>query len=230
MARFWTYSEIKAKILRDLDCEDESFVQPSELLDYVNEAIDEAEAEIHSIYEDYFLTSATITLVSGTDAYSLPSDIYAQKIRAVLYKNGSTVTKIKRLPASKKFDIYTDNLTTTESAGNYDYFLKNTTAGTPQIVFTPPPAESGAYITVWYLRNANRLTLDASVCDIPEFVSFVIQYVKVRVYEKEGHPNLSLAVAGLAHQRQMMTDTLTAMVPDGDNLIEADLSHYHEAV
>lgn len=227
MARFWTRTEIVSKIERDLGLEDEDFVDPDELYDYINEAIDEAEAEIHSLYQDYFLAQDTITLVSGTDEYTLPSDIYGHKIRKLLYKNGSTVRVIPRLPESRKFDTYVDNLTTSVTDGSYDgYFVINETAGSPKVLFTPPVAESGAYVKIFYLRNANRLTSADSVCDIPEFVSFVIQYAKVRCYEKEGHPNLPLAVQALEAQRSQMTSTLENMVPDNENLIEADTSWY----
>lgn len=228
MARFWTYAEIKAKILRDLDLEDESYISATELLDYVNEAIDEAEAEIHTLAEDYFLVRGAITLVSGTDDYAFPSDIYGMKIRELWYKNGSTYREIDRLRDWNKIGNYIAGLTTSSSAGNYSYFIVNETAGAPKIVFTPPVLESGAYVRISYLRNAQRMTVDASVCDIPEFVSFVIQYAKVRCYEKEGHPNLSLALAVLEQQRAQMNDTLQNMVLDNENTIEADMSFYGE--
>jgi hypothetical protein len=228
MARYWTWSEIRTKVENDLDLQDESFITATELLAYANEAIDEAEAEIHSIYEDYFLSRATITLVSGTDEYDFPSDVYANKIRGIFYKNGSTVVPVKRLKESRKFEEYTINLTTSAAPGCYNYLLLNQTAGSPQIVLSPPVVESGAYIQVWYLRNANRLTVDADVCDIPEFASFVMQYMKVRCYEKEGHPNLQKAMYDLEAQRVQMTDTLTAMVPDAENQIEPDMSAYDD--
>jgi hypothetical protein len=70
--RYWTFAEIKAKVESDLGMEDEDFVSADEMLAYGNEAIDEAEAEIHTINEDYFLTMGPISLVSGTDSYDLP--------------------------------------------------------------------------------------------------------------------------------------------------------------
>ena len=52
--KYWTLGQIKAKVKRDLDIESEVFIQPDELIEYINDAIDEAESEIHSLYEDYF--------------------------------------------------------------------------------------------------------------------------------------------------------------------------------
>lgn len=227
--RYWTYLEIKTKIQADLDLEDETFVQPTELLAYANEAIDEAEAEIHSSYEDYFLSRTTVTLVNGTEGYALPSTIYANKIRGVIYKNGTQWHMVQRIRDWRKFEEYTSQLVNPDSGSViYRYIIDNSTAGTPKMVFSPTPVEAGSYITVWHYRNANRLTLDADICDIPEFVNFVIQYMKVRCYEKELHPNLQMAVAALEQQRQLMKATLANMVPDVDNEIEMDRSHYEE--
>lgn len=227
--RYWTYSEIKEKIQADLGIQDELFVEPEELLAYVNEAIDEAEAEIHTLYENYFLARTPLTLVSGTEGYAMPSNIYGDKIVRILYRNGTLAHKITQIPQEKALERYTDLLLETTSGNpQYQYFLENTTAGSPQIVLVPTPNESGAYVTVWYLRNANRLVEDSDVCDIPEFVSFVLQYVKVRVYEKEGHENLLMAIQALQQQRDQMNATLRSRTASGENEIHADMSFYKE--
>ena len=51
---------------------------------------------------------------------------------------------------------------------------------------------------------------------------------KVKVYEKEGNPNLGLARTELEEQRRQMVSTLSNMEPDGDTEIEKDLSHYED--
>lgn len=228
--KFWTWAEIQTKVENDLGLQDEDMVSPAEMMAYGNEAVDEAEAEIHSINEDYFLSTATLSLVSGTDTLSMPSDIYANKIRNLVYRNGSIVSVINRLKDSTKFGIYTQNLLVTANNGLYSYFLVNSTAGAPEILLTPPVRESGPYVAIWYLRTANRFVDDTSICDIPQFVSFVIQFIKVRCYEKESHPNLQKAIVDLEQQRSQMNATLTNMVPDDDTMITADMSHYNDQV
>ena len=47
--KYWTWAQVKTKIMNDLDLNEETFIRPSELLEYCNEAIDEAEAEIHTL-------------------------------------------------------------------------------------------------------------------------------------------------------------------------------------
>lgn len=225
--RYWTWAEIKEKVNDDLDLQDETFIDEAELLRYANEAIDEAESEIHGLYEDYFLSRDTISLVSGTDEYDMPTDIYANKIRDIVYVNGSTVYSLRRLRDWHKFQNYEVELAV--GAGTvYEYFLLNTTPGSPKIVFSPRIRETGDFIKVYYLRNANRLTIDADICDIPEFVHFVMAFMKYKCLSKEGHPNTELALSDLERQRQQMVSTLAGMVPDSNNEIEADLSHYRE--
>lgn len=227
MATFFTWADIKAKVQKDVDIEDEVFITESELLSYANEAIDEAEAEIHTLYEDYFLSKAPITLVQGTSDYVLPSTIYAHKIRRIIYQNGSEIFTISRLKDWKKFEQKA--IEDYFSAGSdYNYILLNQTAGAPVISFVPAARVSGAYVTVWFIRNATRLTADASVCDIPEFINFIYQYMKVRIYEKEMNPNLQFAVQALEAQRELMKSTLASMVVDADTEIEMDTTTYEE--
>jgi hypothetical protein len=227
VSTFFTWAQIKAKVQADLDIEDEVFVTESELMSYCNEAIDEAEAEIHSLYEDYFLSKTPITLVQGTSDYAMPSDIYAHKIRRLIYQNGATIYSVERMKDWRKFEqkAATDYYPGTNW---YTYLIVNTTAGAPKISLVPTAQESGAYLTLWYIRNATRMSADASICDIPEFINFIYQYIKVRVYEKEMNPNTTQAKELLEQQRELMQATLGTMVPDADNNIEMDISSYEE--
>ncbi len=228
MSEYWTWRMIRDKLERDLDLQAEVFIDDVELLAYANEAIREAEAEIHDIYEDYFISRTPLTFVTAQEEYSLPTDLYAHKIRRIVYKNGSKVYTIKRIKDWKKFEEYAlENVNKTSL--EYDYFLINTTPGLPKILIAPPAKEDGAYATIWYLRKANRLVDLTDICDIPEFINFVLQYMKVRCYEKEqGNPNIQKAREDLEQQRAQMTSTLSSMVPDADNGIEPDMSAYEE--
>jgi hypothetical protein len=225
-----TLSAIRSKIQVELALEDEDFVEDSELNSYINEGIDEAEAEIHAIYEDYFLNKSTLTLVNAQEEYDLPEDIYAFKIRAMIYKNGNRVYPIRRLRNWNKFEDYAINAINPSSQEEYEYLILNATAGNQKIVLSPPAQESGAYVTLWYIRNAMKLVDDDDVCDIPEFVDFVIEWGKMRCYEKEGHSNFSASAMRIEAKRKLMIDTLTTMAPDSDNEIEKDLSIYREMV
>lgn len=228
MTTFWTGTMFKTKIENDLDLTEETFITDTELLGYMNEAIDEAEAEILSLNEDYFLTRAYLALVIGTEEYILPADIYANKIRRIIYKNGSQVYTIERIRDYHKFEEYSVEAVY-QSSTRYQYFPLNDAVGVPKLLFSPPAKETSSQnVRIWYLRNANRLTAFTDTCDIPEFANFIMQYVKVRCYEKEGHVNTSKAMEDLEQQRAQMQSTLANMVPDDDNTIEPDFSSYEE--
>ena len=109
----------------------------------------------------------------------------------------------------------------------YKYFLVNETPGQPEILLVPKMREAGT-MTIWYLRNANRLAVDADVCDIPEFINFIFAHMKVKIYEKEGHPGLTGAMQKLEMERDRMNAVLSQMVPDADNEVEMDLRTYEE--
>jgi hypothetical protein len=229
--RFWTWSEIRTKIEQECDLEDEDFVRRDELLAYANEAIDEAEAEIHTLYEDYFLKYRDLAVVANDEFFSLTTlvpDIYADKIRRLIFTQtgGTTTYTVTRLKDWKKFEekAASDAQSTTDL---YQYFILNQTAGNPQIMLVPKAHESGT-LRVWYLRNANRLTVDADLCDIPEFVNFIFAHMKVKVYGKEGHPGYSDALERLETERSRMNAVLAARTPDAENEIEMDMSSYED--
>lgn len=222
-----TLAQIKTRIKNDLDLLDEEFVNDSaaipELTDYINEAIDEAEAEIHTIYEDYFLTRANLTVVASTQEYALPTDIYANKIRKLLFNDGSTkyiVNKIKKI--EETMHIQSDEY--------YRYLINNVSGTGYRLRFYPTiRSSSSSHFEIWYIRNAKRLSADADVCDIPEFVSFVIQFAKMRCLEKEGHPNVNKAVADTERIRKQMIETLSGMIVDEDDQkVMMDLSFYED--
>lgn len=218
----WTYAEAKAKIERDLDMQEETFVTPDEMVMYFNDAIDECEAEIHNLFEDYFLTEASITLVPGTDRYSLPSDIYANKIRSLWFNDGNLRYQVKRtrhknLPFTDMSDIV------------YSYQMQHRSPGEGiTIKLNPSVTHAGNYLHIQYIRNANRVYLGTDVIDIPECMGFVFAYVKEKVCNKETHPLLQSAQAQLEKQRELLLVTLKSMTIDDDNEIEADLSFYDD--
>lgn len=229
MADYNTWATVKAAVLRETDCEDEDFVTTSELIDYVNEAIDECEKVLLNLSEDYMLNRSTITLVSGTEEYSLPSDIYAHKIRSIVYRNGSTVFPLKRFRDWKKFEMYEADKAQGSSTPIYGYFILHGTAGAPKILFSPTPAESGAYPRIWYLRNANKVTTTSDVIDIPECLNYIKGYLKMKIYEKERSPAYDAAVAALERFKQSFIEALAVKVDDNDNEVEPDYSFYNEA-
>jgi len=220
--RQWTWSELKEKLQDDLDLQEEQFIDEVELLAYANEAIDDVEAEIHSLYEDYFLTSQSVSTTLGSRTVALPSDIYAWKIRNFMFDSGTLHYEVFPVKSLRK-------LPGIEPEENYRYIMRNDPAAGMQIRLYPIAREtSSTNLTLWYIRNASVLTSDVSTCDIPEFANYVLQHVKVRCYEKEGHPNLPQAMAERDRLKLLMVETLENMKDDENDEIPQDFTHYEE--
>jgi len=227
--RYWQWSEIKAKVLRDLDLEGETFINEAELLGYANEAIDEVERQILTLCEDYFLARDQITLVQGQEEYDIPDNIYGMKIRQIIYRSGTQVWKLKRLRNWHKIAIYETEKTIMNGTQQYGFFILNSVEGEkPKLLLTPTPTEAGAYLYIWYIRNANELTQDTDKCDIPEAINYVMSYMKMKCLEKELHPNLPKAIQDVEQQKADTLKTLSDMYADNEETIEPDYRLYSE--
>lgn len=224
----YTFGDIKTKVQRDLDLFEEVFVTDAEMLDLCNEAIDEAEAEILGIYESYFLDKEYLALTTGQAEYSLPSGIYATKIRKIIYNNGNLIYTIKRM---KNKDMFEERVTLNlyPSDPRYRYILFNSATNGFTLELVPTSQEtSAANVEIWYLRNAKKMTTETDEVDIPEAFNFIVQFMKRKLYEKEGHPNLQAAMAEESRQRKLLVDTLTLMTPDDELDVERDFTYYEE--
>ena len=241
--KLWTYQEILQKVTTDLDLQEQTFITPDELVGYCNEAIHEAASEILTLNEDYFLSSAPLTLVVGQRTYPLPTDMYAQKVRSIQYVNGAINYPIRRIRGGVKFD----DLTMVDQYGvndDYRYIMYNPTAGQgPEIQLHPNSRDAGTFVTIWYIRQAkyvptaaeqgikptdpNNATQLATILDIPEFTSFIIDYMKTQCLAKDGDPRFTEQNQKMMVRRKMMVDSLTQQVPDDQDNILPDMSLYH---
>lgn len=226
-----TYAEAKAVVEKELDLEEENFIQEAEMLEYFNKARREAEAEVLGIYEDYLLDNAPLALTLGANRYDLPADIYASKIRGVIYNNGDIVYEIRRIRSAKKF-LERALLITADPIDYYRYIIVNTALNGIQIELSPASKEtSTTNVQIWFLRKVPDLVDDTDLVDveIPESINFIYAYVKGLCKQKENAGSMPPdAQADIEQQRKLLVDTLTNMIPDDDNEVIKDVSIYEE--
>jgi len=228
--KYWTWAQLSEKIERDLDTEDELFVTPAELIGYANEAIDDIEKKIHTLCEDYFITRTSVPVVPGVEEIDLPTDIYANKIREVIYVTGGQSFPAKSLKNWRKFARYEDNIVNNPGSTNfYQYFVLNSVAGSPKLVLTPTPIETGV-LKIWYIRNANEIIDSTSILDIPEAATYVTKYCSVKIMQKELHPLLESAKADLEAILQDTIADLSEMFPNNETELEPDYTFYTESL
>ncbi len=231
-SRYWTYTEMLTAVEASCDLEGEIFIQPAEMLQYCNEAIDNAEKIVQNTYPDYFLDKDSLALVAGNNTATLPSRIFAHKIRRITFRTGSQVYTIGRVKDWRKFEAYEQDQAGGNDTAALRYFILNQSAGSPKILFTRnvTAAEAAATVTAWFIRQANRLVDGTDVMDVPEAANYVMQFMKYRCYEKEGHPNLGLAIAQLNAEETSLQGVLSEMVPDADDEMEMDTTFYEDMV
>jgi len=229
-----TYDQLLSEINFELDLGGETFVDPNEMMDYVNKAVNEAAAHIHKLNaaDHYFETYAPLTLVQNQAEYSLPTDIYGDKVKKVVYsENQSRIFEINRM---KREHRHVDSAVIDTNLGStvlYQYMLINRSPEEGTKLHLYPTAQiNGPYVTIWYIREPKKVTDGTSLVDVPEFYYFITQYVKWKVYSKETHPNTTMEYQELERVRALMIQTLEDRVPDEDNKIEMDLSFYEEMV
>lgn len=339
--KIWTFSEMYQKVRDDADLNeedpDEQFVTRREIIGYFNEAIDDAEAEIMTLNEDYFLTYDYVPLESGEDEYDLPVNIFGNKLRTIMYESGGIIYPVKRIRSFNKFESISFGQQYS-GAEDYRYTLLNTSPGNVKMLLIPaaretavlPPLGTTTPMKRWYIRNANRIPyegeytnpeqilatavdasantiavdpevtyvtgdavkleagtsstlpgglaeetvyyviavsstsiklatsaanasagtaidlssagtgyftlrvaanddiIDATIIDIPEFSSFIIEWVKANCLFKDGDPRLEGCVAKLQQQRKMLQDTLAEAEPDNDTEVQGDFSPYSD--
>jgi len=230
--KLWTWDEISAKVISENDIDlDDDFIDDDELRNFCNDAIDKIEGDVHALYNDYYLKRTPLTLVNLADEIALPTDIYAHKIRKIMYFSGSNAYEVKRIRDWKKFHAYRDARQSPGTREEYRYFLINDTPGAPKILLTPPAYESGQLLECWHLRNLNRLETGTDVCDVIELgMQFIFESLTERIEWKRaaGSPRHVVALSALEKTEAKIAGILAEMVVDDDNTIEPDFSHYEE--
>tara|TARA_R100001129_G_scaffold117670_1_gene81263 strand:- start:366 stop:1232 length:867 start_codon:yes stop_codon:yes gene_type:complete len=146
MTDYVTLTELRTLTRQRADMENSQFVDDTELTRYLNNSWGELYNLIgENFNEDYFTTSSTISLTSGTDSYSLPSDFY--KLRGV----DLVVTSTESVPLRRYNWAQRTRNSLTVYARDYRYRLQKNS-----IVFTPVPSTSDS-IKVFYIPSPRKL-------------------------------------------------------------------------
>lgn len=145
MTDFVALNTLRDEARQRADLVNSNFVTDAELNGYLNDSWSELYDILVSKYQnDYFLTSTSITVTSGTSTYSLPSDFY--KARGVdLNINNNQNTPLQR---------YTFADRTRDSLVRYARDVKYRIQAN-NIVFAPAPSNNTA--TLWYVPHPRKL-------------------------------------------------------------------------
>jgi hypothetical protein len=213
--RTWTLQEFKDKIELEHDLQEESFISDAEMINYINEGIDWAEASVIGLYEDYYLTRTEwLPLESEV---SLPTDIYANKLRKV-----EVATDASGISAT----TITRNANLDNNRTGYSVFHRSGEA--PVLAFENLHGQMTHY-RLTYTRNANRVVNGADIIDLPEVANYsAMQFVKFRCLQKEKDPMSFQSSQEVGGMKVEMENALANFVNDGSDQLQADMSFYND--
>ncbi len=218
-----TLTQLLSEIQEDLNLKGGSSVTPALITVEINRAIKDAESMIHNLYEDYFFNIAPLTLVSGASLISMPTDIFAMKIRRIMYDDGS-----RNYPINRIRDI--NMIPQIDATEDYRYLPVNDATTGIKIKLYPPSRESSATnVNVYYIRKAKQLSIGADILDIPEFSNYILANAKNRLMDFEPlHPLKTEIEKELGVQTQLMIQTLSNKIPDDKTDLRPDMGFYDE--
>lgn len=221
-----TRAQLRTRIQTEMDLLDEPGVSTAEYNYSLQEAMSVVGAKIRGLYEDYFLKRGTLSLVSGTSDVSYPTDCFANKVRALLYRNGSVVCKIPRL---KSMNQYLE----AEMTANFAIWSPQTAKFIPMdtaMKLIPTPTETASNVLIcWYIRDLVAMTSDSDECDIPEWEHVVVAYAKDVI--ARNHPGLAdpeETAKKLDAMMTLMESDLSNRSPDDEDFVPRDMSTYEE--
>ena len=228
-----TLKQIRDQVISDLDLQEEEWISESELNVWINEGIKNAEAQVHTLYEDYFLTeSDPIAISLGQKVVDYPSDIYANKVRKIIFTDGTgthtashEVKRVSNLLEGKTADLYSSD--TTLPILRWSPINQ---AGVGRKIRLFPETGRSGFLYIWYIREVSQLVNDSDVCEIDEFSHYIVQYAKTKAYLKDGDPRADDSKVLEEQYKQDMIETLSDMVPDKNNELVMDLDHYDDSV
>lgn len=228
----WTALEVRNKVRRDLDIDEDELVTDERMYEFINDAIRDMCAEMLKlgIEDKYYETNAKISLTAAQEEYSLPTDIYVSKIYKLMYQRPGTreIYALKRLRGMKEYEKYHIENQYANSNPIYHYKLINRIGETKLMMVPLPQASELNAITIWYARQPIKVVDGTTVVDTPdELMTYILTFVKVECLKMDlGNPLLAPTLQELTRVRELMVATLTDQTHDGDNEIEQDLSHY----
>lgn len=227
-----TFGDLSLQVQRELDIEDEEFIQPQELIEYFNSAVRLVESEIIKLgmRDAYLQTEAFISTVQGQKDYALPANIIENKIVKLIYRESSTVYTIPPLKGETSFEDE-DSLNLYSGGDNF-YYMIYKTGSDQKLRLVPTPGKSVTNaVRIIYFKDLNRYVSDVTECDVPDICyEYILSYVRYRVYMKEPHANAGPEQQMMGSLLALMRETIQGQVVDtAIDMIDQDLSHYGES-
>ena len=227
----WDLNRLVTKIQDDQELHAENFVTKPEIIQFINDAIDDAEQLIIDSFSDFFLASEDAIMTAGDKFIPLPADLYDLRIRGLYYdmdgfsqgsSGGGRWYKIKKLPL-ERFAVVNQN-------DQYSYHLINKAAGPELQIFPDFRETTSTNVKIFYIRTAQRLVNDSDILEKGIKPQYVLAHAKFSIMEKEGDPGADTMLARLGEQTTKMISAVSRLTDDDeDSYLEMDTAALDEA-
>ena len=200
MARTFTVTELEARIRRRSDTENDPFFSSAEIIDFIDSAYCKLYDLIVSRYQNYYLSSQSVTAVAGQADYALPSDFY-KSVGVDQFDGGQTYTL-------QPFSFNERNNTPVQNGFNsvFRYHLRQ---GNLTLIPTPNGTQS---FTLWYVPAPVKVTSGAQVLDgFAGWEEYVLMDACVAVRKKQ-----DLDASGFEGERMMAEKRVLEMAQERD--------------
>lgn len=182
MANDATLADLRTAAQRRADMTNSTFVSDAEWLDYINFGVARLHRLLVSKYgDDYYLSTNDITLVSGTSAYSLPTDFL--KVRGVsLIASSGEEYPLRRYMFEER---HTRQYLTWSSTIRSTTMMYRILGG--NIEFIPQPAGSGT-VRLFYVPQVTKLADDTDVVDARLAIGweeYIVLWAAIQAVDKD---------------------------------------------
>lgn len=180
MARSVTRQYIREQAKLRADMENSNFISDDEANAYIDASATELYDLLVGVYSDYYVSQATVSVVAGTDHYSLPTDFYKLLgVDLVIDTQGNAVTLKPFVFAERNSYIFTPTWNVVGLA-----YLRYHLRGS-EIHLVPRP-NTNQSLRLWYVPAMPALTSDSSTLDgINGWEEYVITDVAIKMAQKE---------------------------------------------
>lgn len=148
-----------AAVFDEPDFDTDSFVSKAQATQWLNDALARIHYMLANSGSDYFRKEGSITLVSGTSSYDLPSDFH-QAVGVDEIRNSKRF-RVPRFMSQErnKFEYLGSGTPGYAGLSTYEYRI----AG--QKLWIIPEPSNGASLSLWYTPQFTKLSLDADLVD-----------------------------------------------------------------
>lgn len=200
-----TIGELKDKLKKFSDTEEESFLKDDEICCFINMAISKANQILCGCDQDYNTSCEEQDVAACTESISLPEDIMGTKIKKIIWKSEGDCGVCCEL---KRLDYDCMECDKKSTPQGYQFFNKK---GEGQKLYLSPQPDKDGVIRIIYSRKPCEVDEDTdptTELENPEMCNFIFFTVLALIYQKEKNPLVNLAIAQANEYEQLMIDCL----------------------